>query len=759
MTPEIPPTTTSATGPLYAHTPNQSGAWHLLAEHLQGTAALARGFAEAMGAEAAQLAYYAGLWHDLGKSHPRFQQYLRDQHQGIGRKGEGRDHKGAGCVHVEPTCDWLAFLIAGHHGGLLSQADVRAKLENWRGPASHVPDALNHARAALGPLLDPPAEPLPLPPGVQTSREVELFLRLLFACLVDADFLDTEAHFDPERTERRAASGVTREHWERFAADQEALIARSGAAAAASAGTAQEVHGVRAAVYRAAVAAAGQPPGFFRLTVPTGGGKTRVGLAFGLRHALQHGLRRVIFAVPYTSITEQTAQTYRGIFGEGSGVVLEHHSAVAGDEDAENPPQAELWRRLAAENWDSPVIVTTTVQLFESLLGKNTSACRKLHNLVGSVIVLDEAQTLPARLLTPLLDVLRELVRRYRVSVVFCTATQPAFEAVPGFEEIARATEIAPDPPRLFAALKRVRYDWPAPSSTLTGEEVAELMRQEIQALAIVNTRKAALALLDALDDPEAVHLSTLLCGAHRRDALAAVRERLRRGRPCRLVATQVVEAGVDLDFPLVLRALGPLDSVVQAAGRCNREGLLGREGGRLVVFEPADGGMPPDAYRVGADQTRLLLADGAPDADDPATVQRYYRLLFGILRGGADGPRVQALRASLDYPAVAVEARLIKDDTVPVVVRYRGAEGDDDRVDALLERLRRPRPGFSRFLLRELQPYVVNVRRREAAEYERQRLMQEVMPGLGVREWLGRYDPVRGLVPRLEIDADRLVV
>ena len=732
---------------LWAHTPNGYGSWHKLADHLRSTAERSRQFAAAMCPEAGALAYQAGLWHDLGKAHPQFQQYLSDQAAGIGRRGEGGDHKGAGAVHILTTCDWLAFLIAGHHGGLPAGAELRSTLAEWR-IAPHVAEALAYARAGLRDMIAP-VEPLPLPGFVQASTSKttrELFLRILFSCLVDADFLDTEAHFDSERSSARATPALDLARlWEYFSADQEALIAESSAT---------PVNAAREEVYRAAVAAAARcAPGLFRLTVPTGGGKTRAGLGFGLRHALQHGLCRVIFAVPFTTITEQTASVYRAIFPHTPQAILEHHSAVQRHvEPANDSVGAELWRRLASENWDAPIVVTTTVQLFESLLAANPSACRKLHNVVGSVIVIDEAQTLPPRLLTPLLDVLRELIANYHVSVVFCTATQPAFEAIPGFADIAAATEIAPEPAGLFRRLHRVTYCWPKADEQMSWRDVASQMRRVSQALAIVNAKSDAAQLLDALDDPHATHLSTLLCGAHRRVVLARVREQLQSGEVCRLVATQVVEAGVDLDFPLVLRALGPLDAIVQAAGRCNREGRLPTPG-RLIVFEPASGHLPPGTYRVAAGSARTLLAQGELDVDDPATFARFFALFYGAV--DTDAKRVQLLRQALDYPTTARLTRMIDDDTVPVAVHY-GPTGDDNSVDRLLARLRAV-PHLARLILRDLQPFLVNIRRRHIQALAAQQLIREVVPELGVWEWLGVYDRVRGI--QLHLDPDLVVI
>ena len=456
-----------------------------------------------------------------------------------------------------------------------------------------------------------------------------------------------------------------------------------------------------------------------------------------LNYLLQNALRKC--PVENTSIIEQTADVYRNIFGETC--VLEHHSAVITEHEGCDPlSYHEVWSRLASENWDAPIVVTTTVQLFESLFARRPSTCRKLHNVAHSVLVLDEVQTLPPKLLTPILDVLQELVEHYRVSVVLCTATQPALQDSPYLTGLRDIREIVPDPSQYFAALRRVHYTLPSANETWEWERVASEMQKTAQCLAIVNTKSDALKLLDALNDPLALHLSTLLCGAHRRDVLHEVRRRLAAGESCRLIATQVVEAGVDLDFPLVLRAVGPLDRIVQAAGRCNREGRLAS--GRVIVFSPAEGKVPPGEYDVGTDTARSLLSRPHVDLHDPALYQTYFQLLYQAVETDAKG--IQALRQTLDYPEVAQRFRLIEDDTAAVVVRYKRPSSDHSEAERLLRIVQQQRE-VPRWALRRLQPYLVNVRTRLISDYHRQGLLGEITPGLW--EWLGGYDFVRGLV------------
>lgn len=740
---------------MYAHTPNADGEWHGLSAHLLAVAERAAGNAESFGGSA--LARWSGLWHDVGKASTAFQSYLAICHREPGRKHTSVDHKGVGALQAIGICDELAFLIQGHHGGLPDQSSLRTTLKE-RAVDPRTADARERAQTAgVIPIDWRGNEELFYPSFVQNPHSLELFLRMLFSALVDADHLDTERHFTPDKSADRG--GVP---------DLATLAARLEAAQSVFQGAADSpVNRVRHEVYEACREAAALPPGFFRLTVPTGGGKTRSGLAFALRHALAHDLRRVIVAVPYLTITDQTADVYRQVLGDDRAV-LEHHSGVGQREDPDGPPTLEaIWRRLAAQDWDAPVIVTTTVQLFESLFARSPSACRKLHRIARSVVILDEAQTLPTPLLEPILDVLRELVTNYGVSVVLCTATQPSFNKAPGFSDLRDVREIAPDPARLFRTLKRVAYEWPALVEPWDWERVAQEMRTSSQALAIVNTKADALALLDALGDPEAFHLSTLLCGAHRRDVLTIIRKRLDAGRPCRVVSTQVVEAGVDLDFPLVMRAMGPLDRIVQAAGRCNRSGRLAA--GRVVIFDPADGSQPPGPYRTGTDVTRGLLARGEMDPDDPSVFTAYFDGLFGSVP--LDPKGVQKLRAGLAFQRVAETFRMIDEDTASVIVAYKGLRDasveeqnevrnmDHGRISSeLIEGLRGATtgrdPALARRLMARAQPYIVSVRQRQLERYPAG-FVSEL--GGGLWAWEGGYDDVRGMT--LDRNPDDFVV
>lgn len=732
---------------LVAHTPSEQGrAWHDLDEHSLAVSHQAADFAVPFGGE--RLARVAGLLHDAGKAHPDFQAYLHACAREPDRRHPTVDHKSAGAFHARDYGgDALAQLLMGHHGGLSDTGDVNAKI-NARIDLDADRMTLAFARFRSQPRISDALDSLDVPSAPAwfsgDGLEMEFLLRMLFSCLVDADALDTEAHMNPEsHTARQVHYPSLPELWNRLAQDQVRF-------AIDPATPTTDVNKVRAEVYDACLEKALLPPGIFRLTVPTGGGKTRSGLAFALRHAIAHDLRRVIVAVPFITITDQTARVYREALDDDYAV-LEHHSGIEPNpRDAEGGEDAtERWRKLASQNWDAPLIVTTTVQLFESLFANRTSTCRKLHNVAGSVIILDEAQTIPAHRRGPLFDAFRELVTNYGVTIVLSTATQPVLDTIAAqlALEGRPIVEIAPDPRRLFRTLERVRYEWPCLDEIWNWARVASEMRDGDQVLTVVNTISDAAALFRELDDADAFHLSTRMCQAHRRDVLEEVRRRLREGEPCRLVSTQLVEAGVDLDFPMVMRAIGPLDRVVQAAGRCNREGKL-TEPGRVVVFSAeTDDKMPPGTYRRGAQETRVLLHDPAFDPANPETFITYFTRLYG--GEPDDRPAIQQQRRHRNYETVSDLFKMIDDDTFQVFVRY----GPGKTRERILNDLRRSLdyPGGSiRSLMQRTQPYVVNCRNRQRALYEANGSIVEIVPGLW--EWKSGYDDKLGLTDvRLE--------
>jgi CRISPR-associated endonuclease/helicase Cas3 len=706
-----------------------------LREHLEATAELAAKFGAAFGA--ADLTRLAGRWHDLGKYDQAWQRYLRAQVVPGEHAGRSPDHRRAGAIRAaEAGLTAVAFAIAGHHGGIPSQTDLKAWLDEAKrdaGANNVIRRALTAADADGAPGLA--AALLVVKQQPAERLRFEMFTRLVFSALVDADFLDTEAHLSP--TGRRVRE---RPHG---AIGMKALFERLVEWRRKRTVVPSPVQVWREQWREEVATHAGDPPGVFRLALPTGAGKTLTGLEFALAHAVAHGLRRVVIAVPFLTITEQVAQVYREALGDpGDGeIVLEQHSGAL---DAESANQEDVvdgptrWARLASENWDAPVVVTTTVSLFESLLGNRPGRSRRVHRLARSVVIVDEVQALPTTLVEPLMQALHDLAAVGAATVVLCTATQPSFEAIKSLRDV-EATDLVRSAVPVPDAFRRVQYEWHVENRS-GWSEVAGWLREHTQALAIVNTRRHAHELLDALGDHDALHLSTLMCGAHRNHVLGRVRADLSEGRPCRLVATQVVEAGVDVDFPLVVRALGPWDAIVQASGRCNREGK--RERGVVRVFVPPDDASPPGAYSTGIGVTRQLAGR---DPDDPEASAEYFRRLFANV--DTDLHKVGEARTRLDFPEVSKLVRLVDEDGVPAIVASYGGEATRAHVRELIERLEHE-PERMRHTRRLLAPYVVNVGRRAADEARRRGWLQPVSSTRGApEEWLGQYDPVRGLV------------
>ena len=527
--------------------------------------------------------------------------------------------------------------------------------------------------------------------GFKNPLAAMLDIRMLFSCLTDADFLDTEAHFEGnEHGKQYRAVGPSLDPKEALRALEKHMTGQVRSMSEAD----RSVKDARNALWDMVITSAASETGLFTLTAPTGSGKTLSMLKFALEHAIRNGLKRVVLVMPYLSIIEQTATIYRVIFRDfPDNFVLEHHSlAGLGNEQAKNDAEAinERVRRLLSENWDAPIIVTTNVQLLESLFSNRPSACRKLHNLMESVIMFDEAQTLPQALAVPTLAALSHLSLAYRSTIVFATATQPAFDALDNaVTKLVPAgwhpAEAAPDHARLYDALRRYSVRWLKEGETKEWTALAEEIRNEKQVLCVVNLKSHAAALLEENKSDDAVfHLSTNLCAYHRRFVLDEVRARLKEGKPCRLISTQCVEAGVDVDFPLVYRALSPLDAIAQAAGRCNREGRLkdntgNRKLGEVRVFEPAVEGnyrtrYPTHAYFQATEVTRTMLITAGKaglDLNDPAVFRDYYHRLYDLSKPETQSKELAGAFASVDFVRVARGYRLIDKAAIQVLVPY----------------------------------------------------------------------------------------
>lgn len=710
----------------FAHSDNAIGERHLLRTHLQSVATLASGFANTT--PWADEANLAGLLHDLGKYADRFQARLRGEDSGL-------DHwsQGAWLALLKHRAKAAALAIQGHHIGLrrgdapalkrLNPATLQPRTPDGLELSDPDPDKLERRALVDGLIFSMPVTTA-LPRSNDMSRPVAAMLdvRLLFSCLVDADFLDTEAHFKGD------ANGKPLRNAGPELDAPLALAALDRYMADLARGNREQVANVKQArdsLWQSAVLAAELAPGVFTLTAPTGSGKTLAMLRFALQHAARHGLRRIVLAVPFLTVIEQTARIYRDVFADfHENFVLEHHSlAGLGEESEKRDAEGaqECQRRLLAENWDAPIILTTNVQLLESLFSNRPSSCRKLHRLMNSVILFDEAQSLPQHLAVPTLAALSHLSSAYRTTVMFATATQPAFDALDASVQQQAAagwkpTEAVPKHADLFAALQRVSVRWPASGEKLGWNELSGRLRDTPQALVVCNLKRHALTLLKELDGEDGVfHLSTNLCAEHRRAVLRTVRERLQAGQPCRLISTQCVEAGVDVDFPTVYRAFAPLEAIAQAAGRCNREGRLNQHGrlGEVVVFEPAEDGnwrrfYPTRAYFQAAEVTRSLLTQtGDLDIGSPETFRRYYRALYDANHSGSQSPELTEALLAMDFVEVAKRYRLIEQGTIQVLVPWAARQDEFSRLRAEAER-----EGISAQWMRRAQGLAVSVYR-----------------------------------------------
>ncbi|MBL8152087.1 MAG: CRISPR-associated endonuclease Cas3'', partial [Blastocatellia bacterium] len=516
---------------------------HELSEHLKGTANLASIFASNFGNS--DWGFLVGLWHDLGKYQADFQRRIK-HHSGYDPEAhlEGSvgkvDHSTAGALYAIKKLGKLghivAYMIAGHHAGLTDwkseesgQSSLAYRLEKK--------ELLDKTLAADIPeeILNPP-KPTSKP---KQGLDIAFWIRMLFSCLVDADFLDTENFMDDRKAALRSGYPTLEELFERFDCFMQNKINNS---------LQTPINQIRRAIFSECEAAAESDSGLFSLTVPTGGGKTLSSMAFALRHALKHKKRRIIYVIPYTSIIEQTADIFREIFADA---VIEQHSNIESSRET-------VRSRLAYENWDAPIIVTTSVQFFESLFSNRTSRVRKLHNIVESVVILDEAQLLPPDYLLPILHTIKELQQNYGVSFVICTATQPALEkretADFSFSGLSNVKEIISEPTELHQKLKRVEVIVPQDiSRQKSWQEVAQELQQYSSVLCVVNSRKDCRELFSLMPDTT-IHLSALMCGQHRSEMIRHIKSLLKSGQNVRVISTQLVEAGVDLDFPVVYR-------------------------------------------------------------------------------------------------------------------------------------------------------------------------------------------------------------
>jgi CRISPR-associated endonuclease/helicase Cas3 len=706
--------------------------WQPLTDHLRNVAESAGHFASSF--QSAEWARNAAWLHDLGKADSAFQGYLKRQN-GLddAEYDSGRvNHSSAGAAFAEEILGQcagriLAYLVAGHHAGLpdwysaeTGNAALSVRMEEGRENLKRIREYAEQIKSSL-------AEIRP-PEFARKAERVHLWMRMLFSCLVDADFLDTESFMNPEQASRRQTGFSTvPELKTKF--DVHLSGFQKNAAKT-------PVNGIRNEILAACRTAAESASGLFSLTVPTGGGKTLSSMAFALDHATRREKNRIIYVIPYTSIIEQTAMVFSSIFGEEN--VIEHHCNLDPEKDTQRV-------RLACENWDAPIVVTTNVQFFESLCAARPSRCRKLHRLVNSVIILDEAQLIPPALLSPCVDAINQLVENYGSTVVLSTATQPA---LPG---LLKSREIIPDPAGLYTRLKRtsINIGPVGPVNPVSWSDLSEKLRSYEQVLCIVNTRRDCHDLFKLMPE-NTIHLSALMCGEHRSKVIAGIKAKLAAGDPCRVISTQLVEAGVDIDFPVVYRALAGLDSIAQAAGRCNREGKLNDSGelGQVYVFVPPKSA-PPGILRKGENVSKALfsLPDFSPDS--PAEYTRYFNDFYSSLNDTGKQRFHEYLVKDVQghnpqdcfkiaFRTAATHFKLIDDRARrSVIVRYGESNKWINQLRAI---------GPTRETMRKLQRYAVNLHVHVAEKMKTDGLLEDVHDGILVQTMPNLYDEIIGL-------------
>lgn len=708
------PRTVSSMGARWAHSVNVAGLRHGLREHLLGTAELARSFGSAFGAGDA--AYAVGLLHDAGKVSLEWQERLLSLE--AGRPAQRVDHKELGADLVAPAAGVVGKLaICGHHGGLPDcSSTITSGCVN--------PDqrqALLDVAPETAKVIDS-GNVLPdhwVHGAKHDAGLVEFATRMLHSALVDADFLDTAAHFNATPVALREEANFVGLAG-RFEHSRSAQLAGAPVTG---------VNRAREAVYESSIQAAHSLPGVFRLAAPTGSGKTIAAAGFALTHAAEHGLRRVVVAVPFLTVTEQNAAAYRSLMGAEN--VIEHHSAIEPGDRA----------RYGVENWDAPFVVTTTVQLFESLFSNRPAKTRKLHRLAGAVIVLDEIQALPPRVLPVILDGLRILVEHFGTTVLLASATQPAWDVLAPWRDTLAVRDVIDEPGALYGSMRRFTESWVTDASV---KDVTDRVAGRRQALVVVNSTADAAGiarrLAERFSDGRVCHLSTRMCPAHRRAVLERIHARLHDGLPTITVSTQLIEAGVDIDFPVVFRAMAPAESLLQAGGRANREGKL--TSGELVVIDcPELSSLA--AYRTGIAKTIQAFGAGRACLDDPAAMRAYYEALYGALApdGQPEPVEINRARSRCLFRTVADRFQMIDDVSVSMLVAF------DATATELLGQVQTSVdaggvPGVD--LLRALQPYTVSLPARVATDVRYRDYLGEVSPGLWV--WRGAYDELVGV-------------
>ncbi|OPX44511.1 helicase Cas3 [Ruminiclostridium hungatei] len=673
-----------------AHKRESDDAKQSVKEHLENTAERAREFASQFNGD--DYAYTAGLLHDIGKYSGGFQKRILEN-------GKKCDHSTAGAREAAKINKFgriLSYCIAGHHSGLPNYGSVTDV-----GIEGTLNARLNKQQKDL-PAYDQFFSEIDLK-GINMLKAPEIrhfsqnsigfilsfYIRFIYSCLVDADFLDTEAFMSNNSVDRS-----TNYDFELFSKQ---LNKRLGGFKGDGL-----INEYRKKILDDCIEKAELGKNLFNLTVPTGGGKTLSSLAFAINHLIENSMSRIIYVIPYTSIIEQTARVFKDIFGDEN--VLEHHSNFDFDDD-EDKVKNKL--KLSSENWDMPFIVTTNVQFFESLFANKSSRCRKLHNIANSIIIFDEVQMFPIDYLKPCIEAIKQLVQNFNSTVVMCSATQPPFEKY--FKEL-KPVDICENHTALYDIFKRTEI---ITRDVIESTALAQELNKQEQVLCIVNTRKHALKVFSMLKKEGSFHLSTLMCPAHRKEVVREIRQRLEDKLPCRVCSTRLIEAGVDVDFPTVFRAMSGLDGIIQAAGRCNREGRLKVDGrlvkGKVHVFIPEKEFVQhqPEAFKrpIGAAESIIRNFE---DISSPSAIEAYFNELYELTGEGIDVKKItdrlerDAINFNFCFEDIAHDFKLIENTTIPIIIPY------DEKACELIEKLRYS--DYKSGILRSLQPYTVGI-------------------------------------------------
>lgn len=696
-------------------------------EHCTGVAHLAAEFANEFGC--CDVGFVMGLLHDKGKEQRGFQRYIRKMsgYEEVAGHVEKTPHAFVGTLlakGIGKYSDFIGMPIAGHHTGLYDYIDYEGLKHK------NIPEDVN--------INDPEIKPViieHLPP----RKYCHHLIRLLFSSLVDADYLDTERFMQPEQSASRRIGDSLEVLQKSLDIYLDNLNKRTPDT---------PVNRIRKRVQQQCRNTMALPSGFYSLTVPTGGGKTLSSMVWAIGHALANGKKRIIIAIPYTSIITQTAEVLRSIFGENN--VVEHHSAVnIKDEDMTNNDSP---LKLATENWDSPIVITTNVQLFESIYASRPSKCRKLHNLCNSVLILDEVQALPVGHLQPIVDALKAYQEYFGLSVLFTTASMPALKGkyrgvsskviLDGIDNI---TEIIPDSFQLHDHLRRANICFDTESSTY--DSIAERLLQHSRILCIVNTRRDAHEIYSRLpQEGITIHLSKMMCPAHIRQQISRLKEALKSpgNGIVRVVSTQLIEAGIDIDFPIVYRQESGLDSILQAAGRCNREGKL-PIGTTFVFSLTKEHPLPPGHLSRTADACKRLRITKEKDCFAPDLMRNYFIQLYGRTKSFDEGPEqetdlIEHLLSkpnAMSFSTAAEKFRLISDNSVNVIVNW-------DKSPELIKNLREN--GVSKSLLSQLSQYSVAIRRNDFNQFLKSALVEEIIEGIWYMSDKEQYLPDTGL-------------